>query len=131
MTVPVKTFLPELSVAEIIGEDKTFGCAVLWGATMIGNGVCELTSAPFDTSKSTSNIVTNGVLRFSRNPLYLSLVLLLSGVAILLSAFWLFLAIPILYILFLFKAVKPEEKYLFQKFGEEYLYYSKKVRRWI
>jgi 2-dehydropantoate 2-reductase len=38
--------LPELSVAEIIGEDKTFGCAVLWGATMIGNGVCELTSAP-------------------------------------------------------------------------------------
>lgn len=37
---------PELSVAEIIGEDKTFGCAVSWGATMIGNGVCELTSAP-------------------------------------------------------------------------------------
>ena len=37
---------PELSVAEIIGEDKTFGCAVSWGATMIGNGVCELTSSP-------------------------------------------------------------------------------------
>jgi protein-S-isoprenylcysteine O-methyltransferase Ste14 len=85
----------------------------------------------FDTSKSTSKIVTSGVYRFSRNPLYFSLLLLLSGVAILLSSFWLFLAIPILYILFLFKAVKPEEKYLSQKFGEEYLYYSQKVRRWI
>lgn len=37
---------PEVSVAEIIGEEKTFGCAVSWGATMIGDGVCELTSAP-------------------------------------------------------------------------------------
>jgi len=36
-----------------------------------------------------------------------------------------------LYVLFLFKAVKPEEEYLLQKFGEEYLHYSEKVRRWI
>ena len=73
----------------------------------------------FDTSKSTRKIVTNGVYRFSRNPLYFSLLLLLSGVAILLSSLWLFLAIPILYVLFLFKAVKPEEEYLLQKFGED------------
>ncbi|MFB6342980.1 ketopantoate reductase family protein [Saccharicrinis sp. FJH62] len=38
--------MPEALVSEIIGEDKTFGCAVSWGATMIGNGVCELTSSP-------------------------------------------------------------------------------------
>ena len=37
---------PELSVAEVIGEDKTFGCATSWGATMLGGGVCELTSEP-------------------------------------------------------------------------------------
>jgi protein-S-isoprenylcysteine O-methyltransferase Ste14 len=85
----------------------------------------------FNTSKSTSKIVTSGVYRFSRNPLYFSLLLLLSGAAILLTSFWLCLAIPILYVLFLFKAVKPEEEYLLQKFGEEYLFYSKKVRRWI
>lgn len=85
----------------------------------------------FDTSKSTRKIVTGGVYRFSRNPLYFSLLLLLSGFAVLLSSFWLFLAIPVLYALFLFKAVRPEEKYLSEKFGEEYLHYSKKVRRWI
>jgi len=38
--------LPEISVAEVIGENKTFGCSVAWGATLIGNGVCELTSEP-------------------------------------------------------------------------------------
>lgn len=86
---------------------------------------------PFDTSKSTIKIVTDGAYRFSRNPLYLSLLLLLFGIAVLMSSLWLFFTIPILYILFLFKAVKPEESYLSQKFGEEYLNYSAKVRRWI
>lgn len=38
--------LPEMSVSEVIGEDRTFGCTVAWGAAMIGNGVCELTSEP-------------------------------------------------------------------------------------
>ena len=86
---------------------------------------------PFDTSKATVKIVTDGAYRFSRNPLYLSLLLLLFGVSILLSSLWLFCTVPILYTLFLFKAVKPEESYLSQKFGEEYLNYSAKVRRWI
>jgi protein-S-isoprenylcysteine O-methyltransferase Ste14 len=85
----------------------------------------------FNTSKSTIKIVKEGAYRFSRNPLYLSLLLLLFGVGILLSSLWLFCTIPILYILFLFRAVKPEERYLSQKFGEEYLVYSEKVRRWI
>ncbi|PSK85165.1 ketopantoate reductase family protein [Prolixibacter denitrificans] len=37
---------PELSVAEVIGEEKTFGCTIAWGATLLGNGVSELTSSP-------------------------------------------------------------------------------------
>ena len=45
--------------------------------------------------------------------------LLLSGIAVLRFSLWLFFTIPILYILFLFKAVKPEESYLSRKFGEE------------
>jgi protein-S-isoprenylcysteine O-methyltransferase Ste14 len=85
----------------------------------------------FHTSKATIKIVKEGAYRFSRNPLYLSLLLLLFSAAILLSSLWLFCAVPILYALFLFKAVKPEESYLSHKFGEEYLNYSKKVRRWV
>jgi protein-S-isoprenylcysteine O-methyltransferase Ste14 len=113
---------------------------VIFGGIFIVIAVCFAASGffmlirnktTFNTSKSTSKIVTNGVYRFSRNPLYFSLMLLLSGFAVLLSSLWLFMAIPVLYVLFLFKAVKPEEQYLLRKFGEEYLHYSEKVRRWI
>ena len=86
---------------------------------------------PFDTAKSTIKIVTKGSFRFSRNPLYLSLLLLLFGIAVLMFSLWLFFTIPILYVLFLFKAVKPEESYLSQKFGKEYIEYSAKIRRWV
>ena len=70
---------------------------------------------PFNLAKSTIKIVTDSTYRFSRNPLYLSLLLLLFGIAVLRFSLWLFFTIPILYILFLFKAVKPEESYLAQK----------------
>ena len=38
--------LPELQIAEILGEKRVLGCTVAWGATLQGPGVCELTSAP-------------------------------------------------------------------------------------
>jgi 2-dehydropantoate 2-reductase len=38
--------LPELSVAGVIGRDRTFGCAIAWGAEIIEPGVCKLTSEP-------------------------------------------------------------------------------------
>ena len=38
--------LPELSVAEVVGEDRTMGCTVAWGATLLEPGVSELTSEP-------------------------------------------------------------------------------------
>lgn len=36
--------LPEISVSEVIGKDKTVGCTMSWGATFHGKGICELTS---------------------------------------------------------------------------------------
>ena len=38
--------LPEMQIAEILGEERVLGCTVAWGATMQGPGVCELTSEP-------------------------------------------------------------------------------------
>lgn len=38
--------IPELSVSEIIGEERTYGCTIAWGATLLEAGVSELTSAP-------------------------------------------------------------------------------------
>ena len=125
---PISFFNLPLVPRMIVG-----GIVVMIAFGVAGSGFFMLirNNTTFDTSKSTRKIVTNGVYRFSRNPLYFSLLLLLSGLTILLSSLWLFMAIPVLYVLFLFKAVKPEEKYLLQKFGKDYLHYSEKVRRWI
>ena len=38
--------LPEVLLAEILGEERVLGCTVAWGATLQSPGVCELTSAP-------------------------------------------------------------------------------------
>ena len=38
--------LPEVQIAEILGEERVLGCTVAWGATLQSSGVCELTSAP-------------------------------------------------------------------------------------
>jgi len=86
---------------------------------------------PFNHSKSTVRLVREGSFRFSRHPMYLSLLLLLSGVAVLFCSIWLCITIPILLIAIEIIAVRPEEKYLSQKFGDEYLDYKASVRRWI
>ena len=44
--VTLQNGLPELQIAEIVGEDRVLGCTVAWGATLQEPGVCELTSAP-------------------------------------------------------------------------------------
>jgi 2-dehydropantoate 2-reductase len=53
--------LPELSVSEVIGRDRTFGCAMSWGATLKGQGVSELTSEP------TSESLTFSIGKFGNN----------------------------------------------------------------
>ena len=48
--------LPEMQIAEILGEERVLGCTVAWGATMQSPGVCELTSEPDAISFSLGSI---------------------------------------------------------------------------
>ena len=48
--------LPEMLIADILGEDRVLGCTVAWGATLQGPGVCELTSEPDALSFSLGSI---------------------------------------------------------------------------
>jgi protein-S-isoprenylcysteine O-methyltransferase Ste14 len=84
-----------------------------------------------DPAKPTTAIVSDGVFQLSRNPLYLSLTLLYIGVGLLFNALWaLLLLLPILVIVQI-GVIQREEIYLERKFGDEYLRYKSKVRRWI
>lgn len=86
---------------------------------------------PFDVQKPTTSIVTQGPFRFSRNPMYLALTLLYIGIASLISSIWVFLMIVPTVFAIQRGVIKREERYLERKFGEEYLRYKKRVRRWI
>ena len=85
----------------------------------------------FDVRKPTIEIVNGGVFRISRNPTYLSMMLGFLGIASLVDSLWmLLLALPLVLIL-QEGVIEPEEHYLEQKFGETYLRYKARVRRWI
>ena len=78
-----------------------------------------------------SRVVTGGIYRLSRNPMYVGLTALLAGWAV-------FLAVPvagigpIAFALFTHRfQILPEERVLAAKFGREYLDYKQRVRRWV
>ena len=48
--------LPEMQIADVLGEGRVLGCTVAWGATLQGPGVCELTSEPDALSFSLGSI---------------------------------------------------------------------------
>ncbi len=84
-----------------------------------------------DPGHPTTDIITTGVFSISRNPIYLGASCLVLGIALGFDLPWvLLLLIPALvachYIL-----IAPEEKYLAEKFGEDYQSYVASVHRWI
>ena len=78
-----------------------------------------------------SSLVTSGIYRYSRNPMYLGLVLILLGWAFYLSHFLSFVLLPV-FILYMTRfQIQPEEQMMARKFGKTYQAYLNKVRRWI
>ncbi|MBF0562262.1 MAG: isoprenylcysteine carboxylmethyltransferase family protein [Alphaproteobacteria bacterium] len=79
----------------------------------------------------TTAIVTDGPFRYTRNPLYLSLVLIFLGVSACLDSLsMLVLVIPFMAVL-IWGVIPREEPYLEAKFGDEYRTYKARVRRWL
>lgn len=83
---------------------------------------------PFNPS---TTVVSHGLYRFTRNPMYIGFALWTVGIAILCNSIWTLLAAPIGLFLIDRLVVVREERYLERKFGEEYLSYKRRVRRWL
>lgn len=84
-----------------------------------------------DFDKDPSDLVTNGPFRISRNPIYLSGVMLSAGIAIFLGSVITFV-FPLIFLLILDRAYIPaEEETLENIFGDEYRSYKMRVRRWL
>ena len=86
---------------------------------------------PIRPFTETTTLITNGLYRFSRNPIYLAFIILLIGEALILNNFIL-LIFPLILAIILQKAfIQKEEELLRIKFPQEYPQYCKKVRRWL
>lgn len=83
------------------------------------------------TGEPTEAILSSGPYRFSRNPIYLSMVMLLIGIGFWAASFWFLLLAVIAVLLFNWCVISREEIYLERKFDEEYLSYKSRVRRWL
>ena len=111
------------------------------GVLVLLGGTCDLlglwafrrsqtTINPMKPGK-TSALVTAGIYKVTRNPMYLGLVLLLLAWAFYLAAIWPLLG-PVVFVLYINRfQIGPEERVMSDKFGEEYADYVARVRRWI
>jgi len=113
---------------------------VMVGLLMLAAGVALVSSAirrlaRADTGvrahQTTTTIVSDSVYAYSRNPIYVGLTLIYFGIAVTADNLWLaILLIPALALL-RYGVIAREERYLERKFGEQYLAYKARVRRWL
>lgn len=86
------------------------------------------TVKPFQESAS---LVTTGAYRLSRHPMYLGFVLILLGEAVLLGSLTPFVVVPLFALLMERAFIVVEERMLAQKFGQAWLDYKRRTRRWV
>ena len=143
--------IPLLTVAAGVGLDRLWPMALgfdfpaperYWvGGSIVAGAVLGLgwrsvvqlrrTGQSENPWKPTTEIVERGPFRFTRNPMYLQMVLVCIGIAVALMNLWILILTPACAWLLQRLAILPEERYLERKFGETYLAYKRRVRRWL
>lgn len=86
---------------------------------------------PAEPWKPSTAIVDSGPFRFTRNPIYVALVLSLVAMAVALGSAWYLGSAAGLFVLLDLGVIRAEERYLTGKFGEAYTTYCGRVRRWL
>ena len=86
---------------------------------------------PIRTDKPVPRLSTEGPFRYSRNPSYLALAMIYAGIAVVRNSLWAILLLPLVVVVIQREVIGREERYLERTFGEEYLDYKGRVRRWV
>ena len=83
------------------------------------------------TIKPSSSLQANGIYSLTRNPMYVGLAIVYLGISCLIGNWWNIILFPLLLFIVQEYIIKSEEKYLERRFGQVYLDYKSKVRRWL
>ena len=127
-------YLPALDIA-IPGRTLFTVLFIVLGGIVAVPAIAALHSAgttvdPRDPGKAT-RLVVRGVYRYSRNPMYLGLLLLLIAWAVYLSNLLAFLFLPLFVLGINRLQIRAEEQAMEKQFGDEFRAYRESVRRWI
>ena len=112
--VPIGLVLIALGLAPVVAANLTFRKA----------------GTHAEPWKPSTALVTNGIFRFVRNPMYVGGTVILIGLAILLASDWMIVTTIVMALTLHFGVVKREERYLEAKFGEPYRRYRDRVPRY-
>jgi protein-S-isoprenylcysteine O-methyltransferase Ste14 len=110
------------------------GAALLVMWVVVGAAAIPLfvrAKTPLNPAKPVTSLVTSGIYRLTRNPMYLALALFYLGCAVIGNSLWaLVLFVPVIAIVHV-AVIGREERYLERTFGDTYREYARQVRRWL
>ena len=116
------------------------GISRVFGLPLVGGGVLLFLSSlrtmrragtEVRPGRPATSLVVEGPYRFTRNPIYLGLTLLYAGITALANSLPSALLLPLILVVMRRGVIDREERYLERTFGEEYLQYKTRVRRWL
>lgn len=109
-----------------------------WLIALLGFGIAasgglyfQSIGTPIDPTGQAKKLAMGGIYAVTRNPMYLGALVFFTGLALALRSGWLLIFVPVVAIALQKLAIEREEAYLTRRFGEEYLAYCHKVRRWV
>lgn len=109
------------------------GSLIVVGVAVFAAGVRGFARAatPLPTNQPARALVTTGVYRWTRNPVYLAFFLVYVGIGLAVRSPWILILVVPLALLLRYGVVAREETYLERRFGDAYRAYKARVRRWL
>lgn len=113
--------------------------AVLGGAILLGGLALDLAGVATVIANRTTivphrpvaKLLTSGIYRFSRNPMYTGLGLVVAGGSLVAGTWWPLILLPLALLAVRRLVIEPEEAYLAERYGTRYADYRRSVRRWL
>ncbi|TIO06835.1 MAG: isoprenylcysteine carboxylmethyltransferase family protein [Mesorhizobium sp.] len=127
--LPLPFAIPEADEAAWV----VAGFLILIGLVLFAAGVRNFSRAatPLPTNQPARVLVTDGIYRWTRNPIYLGFFLIYGGIGVAAQSPWVLILTLPLAITVRYGVVAREEAYLERRFGDAYLDYKRHVRRWL
>lgn len=126
--VPIDTSFFNTNVSSIIGFLLLAICLVFDLPSLI---LFFRTKNTLVTIKPANSLQTRGLYSISRNPMYTGLLCLYTSLAMLAGNWWTVIFIPLVIFVIQLYVIRSEESYLTRRFGQQFIDYKKRVRRWL